>query len=188
MTYELGDIKEIRRKFNITQSELAKKSGVSQSLIAKIEAARIDPTYTKVKQIFSTLDNLSKKSEMKAEDIMNKKIITLASTDDVRAAIKKMKKYDISQMPVMDGNNAVGLITEAAIMNKMVDIDDPVKLVSLVVKDLMMDCPPIVPKNSNSSVVSSLLRHYPVVLISGDGKLAGLITKSDMLRKIYKSK
>jgi len=35
MDYELKEIKELRKKFNLTQSELAKKSGVSQSLIAR---------------------------------------------------------------------------------------------------------------------------------------------------------
>ncbi len=187
MSYELTDIKEIRKRFNVTQSELAKRSGVSQSLIAKIEAGRIDPTYTKAKRIFLTLDNLAKTNETKAEDIMNKKLITLSPADDVKVAIKKMKKYEISQMPVTENDNAVGIITESTIMNKMAEIDDPSKLISLVVRDVMEDCPPIIPKATGSSIVSSLLRHYPAVLVSDNGKLTGLITKSDMLRNLYKN-
>jgi len=37
MPYELEEIKEIRKKFGLTQNELANRAGVSQSLIAKIE-------------------------------------------------------------------------------------------------------------------------------------------------------
>ncbi|MBW2992073.1 helix-turn-helix domain-containing protein, partial [Candidatus Woesearchaeota archaeon] len=38
MPYEISEIKEIRKKLGLTQSQLSKKAGVSQSLIAKIEA------------------------------------------------------------------------------------------------------------------------------------------------------
>ena len=114
MTYEITEIKDIRRKLSITQSELAKRSGVSQSLIAKIESNRLDPTYTNVKKIFSALDLLTHKKETKAEEIMNKKIVSVGPEDLLRDVIK----------------------------------------------------------------------FYPVVLITGGGKLCGLITKSDILRNI----
>ena len=67
MSYELKDIKDIRKKFNLTQSDLAKKADVSQSLIAKIEAGRLDPTYSNAQKIFEALDTLTKKEETKAE-------------------------------------------------------------------------------------------------------------------------
>jgi len=37
MTYELEEVKKIRKKLGLTQTELANRAGVSQSLIAKIE-------------------------------------------------------------------------------------------------------------------------------------------------------
>ena len=58
MTYELEEIKKIRKKLGMTQTELANRAGVSQSLIAKIESARIDPTYTKTQKIFAALRDL----------------------------------------------------------------------------------------------------------------------------------
>ena len=42
----LQEIKHLRKKFNLTQGELAKLAGVSQSLIAKIESNKINPTFT----------------------------------------------------------------------------------------------------------------------------------------------
>jgi len=42
---ELSRIREIRKKLNISQRELAMKAGVSQSLIAKIEGNNIDPSF-----------------------------------------------------------------------------------------------------------------------------------------------
>ena len=87
MTYELEEIKKIRKKLGLTQTELANRSGVSQSLIAKIEAGRIDPTYTKTKKIFAALSDLEKKEEIKAEQLMTAKIIGVAPADSTKEAI-----------------------------------------------------------------------------------------------------
>ena len=61
--YELEEIKKIRKKLELTQTELADRAGVSQSLIAKIEAGRIDPTYSKTKKIFAALSDLEKRGD-----------------------------------------------------------------------------------------------------------------------------
>ena len=52
---ELNDIARLRKQLGLTQPELAQLSGVSQSLIAKLEAGKIEPSYTKVKSIIDTL-------------------------------------------------------------------------------------------------------------------------------------
>ena len=60
MPYELSEIKKIRKNLGLTQTDLSKRANVSQSLIAKIEAGKIDPTFTKTKKIFETLNDLEK--------------------------------------------------------------------------------------------------------------------------------
>ena len=40
----------------------------------------------------------------------------------------------------------------------------------------------VVPTESSLHIVTGLLRHFPMVLISSKGKLAGVITKQDMLK------
>ncbi|MBS3101751.1 CBS domain-containing protein [Candidatus Woesearchaeota archaeon] len=54
------------------------------------------------------------------------------------------------------------------------------------VKDVMQEAPPIVSKTTSMQVVSNLLKHYPMVLVSEGGRLVGLITKSDLLERLYK--
>ena len=115
MTYELEEVKKIRKKLGMTQTELANRSGVSQSLIAKIESGRIDPTYTKTKKIFAALSELEQKEEIKAEQLMTSRIISISSSAPIKEAIAKMKKSKISQLPVIDDHNLIGLISESII-------------------------------------------------------------------------
>lgn len=179
MISELEQIKNIRKKFGLTQSELAKLANVSQSLIAKIEAGRIDPTYTNVKKIFSTLNELGKKQELKACDIMNGHIISVHPDDDIEEAINKMRKFKISQMPVIADNKSIGLVSEAIVLDGLLHKKGK------KVADIMTDSPPIVPKNTSSDAIVNLLQFAPMILVSDDGKLQGVITKSDVIEKIY---
>ncbi len=180
MPYELSEIKKIRKSLGLTQTELAKKANVSQSLIAKIESDKIDPTFTKTKKIFETLDLLQNKEEIKAEELMNTKIISISPGDSIKESINKMKKYGISQMPVLDGQNVVGLVSESTLLDALMSNKGK------KIADIMEETPPTVSKTASVKVVSNLLRHYPVVLVSESGRLAGLITKADLLGKLYK--
>ena len=45
MLADLSEIRILRKQHNLTQSQLARLAGVSQSLIAKLEAGLIDPGY-----------------------------------------------------------------------------------------------------------------------------------------------
>ena len=180
MTYELEEVKKVRKKIGITQTELANRAGVSQSLIAKIESGRIDPTYTKTKKIFAALNDLEKKEEIKAEELMASKIISIESNDLIKDAIAKMKKFQISQLPVIDTHKLVGLVSESIILDAML------KSKSTQVREIMQEAPPIVSKTTSIQVISNLLKHFPMVAVAEEGRLIGLITKSDLLGKLYK--
>jgi len=179
--YELKEIKEIRKKFGLTQTELAKKAGVSQSLVAKIEAGRLDPTYTNARKIFDALDSLTQKQEMKAEEIMTKKIISVNKESEVREIIKKMKKYEISQLPVIENEKVLGTVSESTVLDAIMSGKKEVKA-----KDIMQDIPPTISKNASLAVVSSLLKFYPMILVVEQSKILGVITKSDIIRKVYR--
>lgn len=92
------------------------------------------------------------------------------------------KKFGISQMPVIDDHKVVGLVSESTLLNALMNKKD-----KKTVADIMDESPPIVSKAASIQVVSNLLRHYPMVMVSDSGKLIGLITKADLLARLYKA-
>jgi predicted transcriptional regulator len=178
---ELSEIKLVRKKLGLTQNELARISNVSQSLVAKIEAGSIDPTFSKARQIFDALGTVSKKQEITAFEIMQKKIISCRQSESIRAVISRMKQHGISQLPVIEGNNVSGLVSESTILDAILNGKH-----EKTVEDVMAEAPPVVDKKSNSNLVSELLKFYPLVLVAEKGKPVGLITKSDVLQKVYR--
>ena len=179
--FELSEIKALRKKIGMSQQELAKKSGVSQSLIAKIESERLDPSYSNAIKILNVLTSSDKKETIKVHSIMNKKIISVSTEDSLKKAIEKMKKYEISQVPVIDDDHVQGLISEITIVNNIEN-----NLFELSIRDVMSDSPPIISINSTLEAASLLLRHFPMVIIANKGKIEGVITKADIIRSLGK--
>jgi len=70
MIPSLSEIRKRRKALGLTQSGLARRAGVSQSLIAKVESGRLDPAYGKARKIFETLDAEAGGKGRKASDIM----------------------------------------------------------------------------------------------------------------------
>src|SRR4029078_3896950 len=48
-----------------------------------------------------------------------KRLITVDSSQTVMEAVELMKKYDIEQIPVMNGNGPVGAISEGGLFQKI---------------------------------------------------------------------
>lgn len=49
------EIRKIRKELGITQEELAKKAGVTQAYIAKLEAGKVDPRLSTLNRILQAL-------------------------------------------------------------------------------------------------------------------------------------
>jgi predicted transcriptional regulator len=180
--HDIGEIKNWRKRLGITQNDLANISGVSQSMIAKIEAGLLDPTYTKAKSIFEALERLEKKEEKKISEIMQKKVIAVKSNDTLKKVIEIMRKNNISQMPVIEEKNLVGIISETTILDYILEKNNP----DALVKDIMRECPPTINLDASIDVVSNLLKHYPLIMVSRQGKIIGIVTKADILNHAYK--
>jgi len=189
-------IKKRRLVLGVTQKELSKLSGVSQSMIAKIEAGRAEASYNIAKRIFEVLDSLAHESEPRAKDFMKRRVVFCNVKDNVSDVIKKMKKSGISQLPVFagaargipsiegtskevpfsSGKELVGLISEGVL------VDNMDRLFSVgSVGEIMGEAPPVVNENTSRNTVVSLLKEFPFVMVRGKKGFSGLVTKSDVL-------
>ncbi len=186
MDIELNEIKYIRKKLGLTQKQLADRADVSQSLIAKVEAGAIEPTYSKAKGILHALDKLSMTMELTAQELMKKKLVTAQENDDIATIAKMMKKHEISQVPVVRQKIPIGLVTESIILEKMMETKDPQKIALLKAKDIKNECPPVISPDTKQSTIIGLLKYFQVVLVAEQGEIIGLITKADLLELIKK--
>ena len=106
-------------------------------------------------------------------------IISVEPTSTVREALDMMKKYNISQMPVLQGNKSVGSIEEGEVMAKVLENND---LLKGPVKQVMNKSFPVVSFTETiENAKTHLTRHNPAVLIEKSGSIVGIITKSDLL-------
>jgi predicted transcriptional regulator len=179
MVFDITSLKKIRKQLGLTQNQMAKKAGLSQSLIAKIESNRLDPTYSRVKKIEEALELLTKQDQKTAQEIMIKKIISVKDNTKIKEVIKLLNKYNISQVPVLKNDYAVGIISESTILNK-----SPDNISELKAEEIMDEAPPIISKDTKLEVIKNLLKYYPIILVKEKGNLIGLISKSDLIRSL----
>lgn len=182
MLHELTGIKQMRQNLDLTQQELAKLSGVSQSLIAKIERGKIEPSYSIAKRIFATLDERISKKQKKivAKNICSKELVFTKSNDSIAKAINLMKKHAISQMPIIKDNVIVGSISEETFISNY----DKITNSDMNIEQIMDDPFPTLPEDTPIYLIRDILKMYSAVILIKDGKPFGIISRADLLKRL----
>ncbi len=179
MLPEIDEIKRRRKKLGISQKKLAELVGVSQPLIARIESGRFDPKLSLIKRIFQVLEELEGRNVV-ARSIMHSPVISVCANDTVKKAAELMIKHEISQMPVVEGEDVIGSITEIGIVKAVIERGPAAE--GLPVKEIMEHPFPSVPPNEGLKVISKLLLENPAVLVVEKGDIVGIITKQDIMK------
>lgn len=183
---ELTEMEKMRRQIGITQTELARRAGVSQSLIARIEAGKVDPKFSKVKRIYETLKVLGRGKTLTAADVMTKGIKSVSSRDSVEKAAFLMRRNDISQLPVEDEGVFVGSISEKDVLDRVADEARLEELSLTPVNEVMKPAFPEVTKDTPLMLLSSLLDYNRAVLVKDNGKTVGIVSPSDLLKLVHR--
>jgi len=178
----IDSIKQIRLKIGITQKTLATMTGVSTSMINQIESGRSQPSYETAKRIFDSLANLEgKSSSHKAGEFCSKDVVKLKPSNTLHDAIKKMHESSISQIPIFNGQEPVGVISEDGIVKHLADLGEA-ELKNAKLADTMEPVPPIVDYDTPANVLVPLIRYSKCILVSKKSKIMGIITASDTLK------
>jgi predicted transcriptional regulator len=178
---EPGGIRKKRLSLGLTQMELAKRAGVTQSILARIESGKVDPRYSNIKKISLALESFNGRGVL-ARNIMTKNVIVINHKDRIRKAVRLMKRKGISQLPVMDNGKIIGTIHEKNISHML----SQGKTANTSVEEVMDDVLPTVPENTSVNTLSSLLDHYPAVLILEGGRITGIVSRADLLKLVKK--
>lgn len=106
-------------------------------------------------------------------------LVIVAPAQTVRQALNLMDTYDVSQLPIVENDECVGALDEASLMARA--IAQPVVL-EQPVRDIMEQPYPVVDADAPLDRVSELLsRETPAVLVRREGKLAGIVSRYDVL-------
>ncbi len=180
----LDDIAKRRRQLGLKQSELAKMAGVSQSLIAKLEAGTIDSSFTKVRTIFDVIERLEAKTKIQERKVVPNQVISVQKNEPILKVVTLMKEHGYSQIPVFNGKQSVGSISEKTILREILAGKDLEQISNLPIENIMEEAFPQVAEDAPLSLISSLLQTYQAVLVAKKGNVEGIITKADLLRML----
>lgn len=179
----IQEIKKRRLSLGISQKKLAISVGASQSLIAKIESGRVNPSYDVVKKIFEFLDRMEQPKSGQAKDIEKKDLVWIKKSEHIREAAEKMRQHGFSQLPVRDDREeiCVGSLSERQIIQGLMKESNPKMFYDRLVAEIMQEQFPVVDEGIPVTAVALLLQHSQAVLTARRGKIVGIITPSDLL-------
>jgi predicted transcriptional regulator len=186
MLPELREIARRRKTLGLTQTRLAREAGASQSLVAKVEAGKADPSYSKAKQLFDSLTRLENEGALTAGDVMHRGVRFVSSEDSVSKAVKKMRSSGLSQLPVTEGGRVAGSLSESRVVKCLGDGFDAAALSRTRVGEIMGEEFPQATPSTPLRTVTELLKSSPAVLVTSKGKIRGIITKADVLSVVHK--
>lgn len=177
MLPQFDDVREqivsMRKKSGLTQAEIAQKSGVSQSFVAKLESGQSTSNYASVVSVYNTLEDLNENGDSTATQLMTSYVVSVAPEDTVRYACSVMRTENYSQLPVIKNGQSLGTVTNQSLVNA--DPEDTV--------EEHMETPlPEVPEDTPKTTLSELIRNTDAVLIRRkDDGIIGIVTASDLI-------
>jgi cystathionine beta-synthase len=109
----------------------------------------------------------------------DKSVVVVAPEDTLSTAYSRMKLYDISQLPVMEGNRIVGILDESDILLR-VTANDEHAFKQDVRSCMTHELETLAPRSSIESVIAELKKGL-VVIVADEQRFYGLITRIDLL-------
>ncbi|HEX7069548.1 MAG TPA: pyridoxal-phosphate dependent enzyme [Rhodothermales bacterium] len=110
----------------------------------------------------------------------NRAVVSVSASDTLGTAIERMNRDGISQLPVIDGDEIVGSLTETVILNRLIEQPNAREA---PVRDVMDKPFPVVPRSLHLDHLSAYLEEGPgaVLVEAEDSTGFDIITKSDLI-------
>ena len=106
-------------------------------------------------------------------------LITVTTDDTVRTALDLLRKYEISQIPVMSGADIVGSINDVGVMQAVFDQAD---ILHKPVSEVMGRAFPSLEQHEEIDKAYKLLTlANPAIVVTDDGDPIGVVTRQDII-------
>ncbi|HXQ51893.1 MAG TPA: pyridoxal-phosphate dependent enzyme [Stellaceae bacterium] len=107
--------------------------------------------------------------------------VSVAPDDTLATVLRRMKLYDVSQLPVLAGDRLVGIIDENDML--MALYGDPAKFTAPV-KEAMVSKVETLPPDAPLSALMPIFAKDHVAVLEKDGRFIGLITRIDLINHL----
>ena len=111
-------------------------------------------------------------------------IVTVTSGDNLVTTYKRMRMFDVSQLPVMDEGKVVGLIDESDIL---LGIYNDQENFSKKVHEVMVTDLDIVEPSASIDSIIPLFKAGKIAIVADDTTFYGLITQIDLINHLRKA-
>lgn len=176
------ELKNRREVLGMRQTELAERAGISQSMVARIEAGSVDPRTSTLTKIVQVLNNAAER-RITAGRIMHSPVISVSPADPITKALSIFEENNISQLPVIENGIPVGCISESVIV-KAIEQQRLHRTQPFYIRDFTEPGFPTVPSDMDIETVMNILQQNHAVLVVDGGVVRGVITKHDLISLI----
>ncbi len=123
--------------------------------------------------------------DYRAHDVQEVKgereLITAVPTDRMTDVVRRMKEYNVSQLPVVAENGRLlGIVTEIDLLNHLL-LSDHVHQPDETIESVIDTNVPVVSPNAPLETLMGILGHNNVVILTTDDKVQGILSKIDIL-------
>ncbi|HIK00451.1 TPA: CBS domain-containing protein [archaeon] len=115
-------------------------------------------------------------------DVMTRNVMGIEEKESIMDALKKMKKLRIGCLVVVDGKEAIGILTDADILFKVVSEEKNLSKITvgkIMSKPLITISPDASIDDAAKLMTMNRIKKLPVV--GESGKLIGIITATDLI-------
>jgi cystathionine beta-synthase len=125
--------------------------------------------------------------ELKVSDLIarkkDRKFFSAQASDTVRTAFSLMKSHDLSQLPVLDGDNVVGSITETQVLNTL--LENPLNNSERPLREVMGTAFPTVKDTMPISQLNKYIsKEIPAVIAHDRSGSMHIVTQYDLIQAI----
>jgi cystathionine beta-synthase len=108
-----------------------------------------------------------------------RELVTCTSSDTVADSVMLMKEHGVSQLPVVDDQRLVGIITESDLLAKLVD--GRATLASAVAEVMFRNVVTVQSGDDASQLTKTFAQGMVALVVDDLGRLLGIITKMDLV-------